>query len=316
MAKNLKSQLMKYQSQSSIVINAKLDKVRSTVGDFKTWKLWSPWTVIEPDHKFKITGKACTVGHSMSWDGEVIGAGNQSMEAAKKNSFEYKLVFLGPWKSTCEARFDFKETKAGTKVTWTLDAKMPFFLFFMTKMMKSWIEMDFQRGLTMLKSILEEGKINAKTTNEGVAPFEGFDYIGIKKTSEMDKMPEEMSACFGELMEFFKNEGKQAKHWITIYPKVDMANKRFTYIAAASAENLADLELPKHFEKGSIKSQNMLQIKHRGSYLFLGNAWSMGMMVVRGKKLKQNGKPFEYYWNNPSQVEANKLKTSIFFPLK
>lgn len=307
---------MKFQVKSDIAINADIEKVKDHIIDFNKWSAWSPWSICEPDHKVTIKGDKGSVGHEMSWDGEIIGSGTNTIEEIEGNSIKYNLEFHKPWKSHSKTAFHLEKTSDGTKVTWTMDSSMPFFLFFMVKPMKSWIEMDYERGLSMLKSMIETGEVPAKTTNEGVIDFEGFNYVGIKRTTHYKNMPKDMSEDFNKIMKKLESEGRTAKHWFCLYPKVDMGNKMFTYIAAASAENLLDTEFSGEFIKGEIKTTKALEVKHHGSYRFLGNAWSMGMMYFRAKKMKRNGNPFEYYWNNPSNTDEKDLKTSIYFPSK
>jgi hypothetical protein len=307
---------MKYNVTSSKIIKAPLKKVKAHVEDFKNWPAWSPWSIIEPDHKGGAEGKAGQVGHKMTWDGEVIGSGENIILSNEDKAIHYSIEFFKPFKSKAKTSFLFEEVKGGTKVTWTMDSSMPFFMFFMIPTMRAWIEMDYNRGLTMLQSIMEKGKVQATTTNKGADFLEGFSYVGIKKTSLMENMPIEMKAAFTEITSTLMPKDKGGKHWISVYPKVNMAKKEFTYIAACSDENLGDLPLPEGWVRGNIESKNMFEIHHLGSYKFLGNAWSMGMMILRAMKMKQKGFPFEYYWNSPMNTPDEKLETSIFFPLK
>lgn len=152
--------------------------------------------------------------------------------------------------------------------------------------------------------------------NEGINTFQGFSYIGIEKTSTMDEIPKDMQESFEKLSEDFRKKGLTAKHWISVYKKSDTVKNTFTYIAAASSEELKDMDLGASYVKGEIEDCKAFEVKHQGSYKFLGNAWSMAMMYLRAKKIKQKNFPFEYYWNNPQEVEPSELKTSIFFPLK
>ena len=89
-----------------------------------------------------------------------------------------------------------------------------------------------------------------------------------------------------------------------------------TYVAAVSDEELADLDLGPEFVRGTVRSGRALEIKHSGPFEFIGNAWAMGMMYVRAKKMKKMGIPFEQYWNSPLEVAPNELKSSVFFPVK
>ena len=308
---------MKYHVEKKTTIKAPIDKVKGLVADFSHWNNWSPWTIAEPDVKMTMEGSAGQPGHKMTWDGEVIGSGMNELVAVDGNHFDYDLTFITPFKSKAKVAFDFSEENGETTVVWTMDSSMPFFLFFMLPTMKAWIGMDYERGLRMLKEFAEKGSIDAETKNAGVTDFEGFDYVGIQHSATISEMKEQMPKDFQKIVdEVVVNRGLSAKHWVTLYPKTSMAKGTMTYIAAVSSENLEGVDFGENTVRGSIASTPALEITHHGSYDFLGNAWSMGMMYLRAKKMKGSGIPFEYYHNSPLEVEPKDLKTSIFFPVK
>jgi len=307
---------MKFNITRNTLIKADMQKVQSLVKDFKHWSTWSPWTIAEPDCKMSSEGSPGQVGHQMSWDGEIIGSGMNTIEAISENQISYNLEFIKPFKSKAKTAFEFKKKEGGVEVTWTMDSSMPFFLFFMIPMMKAWIGMDYDRGLKMLKAMAEHGKVNAKTTNGGITEFKGFSYVGIQRTARMDEIAKSMGPDFEKLTKDVQAKGLNPKHWVSLYPKFDMKSQMMTYIAAASVEDAEQVDMGSDYVAGSIKSGKMLEIKHDGSYEFLGNAWSMGMMYLRAKKMKQKPVPFEYYWNNPKETKEDELKTSIYFPVK
>jgi len=53
-------------------------------------------------------------------------------------------------------------SKAETRVTWSMQSSLPFFLFFMRKSFENFVGMDYDRGLRMLKEQLESGKISSR----------------------------------------------------------------------------------------------------------------------------------------------------------
>ncbi len=308
---------MKYQVEKSINVNVPISSVRSFVEDFSKWNSWSPWTIIEPSCPIEIQGKPKSSGHTMKWDGKIIGSGRNTVRSYSENEICYDLEFLKPWKSKAETRFKFDQIGDQTKVTWTMNSSMPFFMFFMVKIMKNWIGMDYDRGLRMLKAVSEDGVVECETTTNGVVDYQGFSYIGIKRSISFSEMESAMKKDFEQLVsDIVVKAEKSAKHWVCVYPKFDMKNMQVTYIAAVSDENLADVDLGSAYTRGQIKSGKMFEVKHHGPYDFLGNAWSMGMMHMRAHKYKAKGFPFEQYWNSPMEVEAKELKTSIFFPIK
>ena len=172
---------MKYQVEKSIVIDAPLSRVRPLVEDFHNWYFWSPWTVCEPDCPIEIQGHAGEQGASMQWNGKMIGSGKNTIRYADEHGIYYDLEFFKPWKSKAKTSFLFEELGDQTKVTWTMNARMPIVFFFMIASMKNWIGMDYERGLRMFKAVAETGSVSACTSSNGVMDYQGFSYVGIKR---------------------------------------------------------------------------------------------------------------------------------------
>lgn len=309
--------LMKYHVERSIHINAPKETVKPFIEDFNHWNSWSPWTIAEPGCPVEVKGNPGGSGHSMSWDGQIIGSGINTLVANNGNSLNYDLVFLKPFKSQAKTAFHMKEKDGGTLVTWTMDSKMPFFLFFMVPTMKTMIGMDYDRGLRMLKEIVEKGHINASTTNEGMVHIEGFSYVGIERTVSIDDIGPAMEKDFNTLVEdLVHKHDLNPDQWVSVYTKMDMKNRKMTYIAAVSDEGLNDATPASQFVRGTVKPSKALEVKHDGPYDFIGNAWTMGSMYLRAKKIKNSASPYEKYWNSPKEVSPEELKTSIYFPVK
>lgn len=308
---------MKFDVEKSISIDAPMDKVRELVADFNHWNAWSPWTIVEPGCAINIEGTPNQPGHSMRWDGEIIGSGKNTLRSASANTLHYDLEFLKPWKSKARVSFSLEEEGDQTNVTWSMDSSMPFFMFFMIKMMKNMVGMDYERGLRMLKELAEKGVVACDTINNGTVDYQGFSYVGIKRTVPISEMPATMASDFQKIVnDIVVKAQKGAKHWVCVYPKFDIKNMQATYIAAVSDEELGAVALDAEYIQGQIDDSKALEIKHDGSYEFLGNAWSMGMMTMRAKKLKGCAYPFEQYWNSPMEETPDNLKTSVYFPLK
>ena len=123
--------MMKYHVERSTQINASVDTVRSLIVDFNHWNRWSPWTIAEPDCSVTVKGEPATPGHSMHWDGKIIGSGENVIAALDDQHIQYDLSFFKPFKSQAKTGFLIKEKGESTEVTWTMDSSMPFFMFFM-----------------------------------------------------------------------------------------------------------------------------------------------------------------------------------------
>lgn len=308
---------MKYHVERSILIDAPESTVKPLIQDFSHWNSWSPWTVAEPDCPVDIKGEPATPGHSMKWDGQIIGSGQNVLASMDDHTLNYDLAFFKPFKSQAKTAFHLQKKDGGTEVTWTMDSQMPFFMFFMVPMMKTMIGMDYDRGLRMLKEVAEEGQVKASTTNQGLVDLDGFSYVGLQRTVSIGEIGEKMQQDFDTLTEeLVHKHDLKPDQWVSLYPKISMKKGEMTYVAAISDEGLSEASLPPQYVRGSVTPARALEVKHDGPYDFIGNAWSMGMMYLRAKKIKQAGVPFEKYWNHPKDVAPAELETSIYFPVK
>lgn len=308
---------MKFNVEKSTTINAPLSKVRELVEDFNHWNSWSPWTMLEPGCSVVVAGTPKELGHSMSWDGELIGSGKNILVASDSSHLYYDLAFFKPWKSKAKVGFKIEERNGKTDVVWSMDSSLPFLFFFMVKTMKNMIGMDYERGLCMLKEVAENGVIKCQTRNQGITDYTGFSYVGLKRTVPFSEMSTAAAQDFERIVNDIVVEGKKgARHWVCLYPKFDTKKMIVTYIAAVSDEDAKSLALSSDYVSGVIASGKSLEVQHDGAYDFLGNAWAMGMINLRAKKIKAKGVPFEQYWNSPLETSPEDLKTSVFFPVK
>lgn len=170
--------MSRYFISKSIEIDAPIEKVHASVRDFKQWPAWSPWLIAEPGCPLTFAED----GSSYGWEGSIVGTGSMEVtDEEAPHSITYRLSFLKPMKAESVVQFKFAPKGEGTEVTWTMDGKLPFYLFWMAKMMTTLVGMDYDRGLTMLKDHLETGSVPSKLEFPGIREFGGCSYIGIKR---------------------------------------------------------------------------------------------------------------------------------------
>ena len=305
----------KVNVQKSITINAPVEKVFKTLSDFHHWQAWSPWLVTEPEAKVKVNED----GKYYEWEGKRVGSGNMSIkQASAPDSIDYDLNFLKPWKSSSKVKFECQSKGKGTEVTWYMDSSLPFYMFWMKKMMIAYIGADYDRGLNMLKDYVEDGNIKSSLDFIGNTTYEGCQYIGIKGDSSMDTFGPEMQKDFEKLMAYCKDKGLEASGYpFSIYHKFDMVKNKVSYTGGVPLENIPD-DLPAGFIKSEIPSVQIYKLRHVGAYKHLGNAWSTMYSMHRNKEIKPIKKihPFELYVNGPNEVSEEKLITDICFAIK
>ena len=306
-----------FSVEKSIEIAAPRDQVYASVRDFRQWPEWSPWLIAEPECGLVYADD----GKSYTWDGKIIGAGELAIvDESPPGRIDYRLSFFRPFKSINKSSFLFSEQGSGTKVTWTMEGSLPFFLFFMKKMMTAFVGMDYERGLSMLKDKLESGTVPSALVFPGVQAVSGFSFVGIRTQCPISEIGPAMERDLQKVGTWLQGNGtKPSGPPFTIYHKWDMANARTDYTTGFPLTSVP-ANVPAEYSTGEMSSGQSYQIRHTGPYRHLGNAWSAGYMHARARpKIFAQDKrilPFEIYENDPSEVPENDLITVVHFPAK
>jgi len=311
---------IKFDLERITTIDAPVDAVYKTISDFHSWSRWSPWLCQEPDCPVDIGGTPGQLEHAQAWDGKRIGAGRMILTKADANiRLAYDLFFIKPWKSHSKVDFRFEEKDSGTQVTWSMQGTLPFFLFFMKKMMSAWVGCDYERGLSMLKEYIETGTVLSRVSVTGVGEQAGFSYVGRQKECPLDDVGPSMEAVFTEIAQAVeRRELAKPDFQMSFYHSYDMVNRRCHYTAALGYRQAPPTGLPDGYVQGTIAGHRALEVIHLGPYRHLGNAWSTAMTWQRSDKLKVNKTipMYEIYMTMPGEVAEEKIETRIFLPVK
>lgn len=296
-----------------MTIHASLDKIFSILSDFNHWITWSPWLIAEPDAKVDVSA----LGKSYSWEGKRIGSGKMTITDETDSSIHFDLVFTKPRKSKAKVSFYLRAKIDSTEVEWTMNSKWPFFLFFMKKQMESFIGMDYDRGLKMLKEYVESGQVSSEIEFMGVNDYDGCNYVGFTKNTPLKDVGAEMAKDFKALKEWStENNIEILGDPFSQYHKWDVVNNQVNYTAAIPVDKDVK-DIPKGSKKGMFPKLKLHTIRHYGPHEYLGNAWSTIMLQERNKefKAKKGVHPMEFYRNNPILTDPKDLITDVCLAL-
>lgn len=298
----------------SKLINVPTQKLYDIVSDLGTWTAWSPWLIMDPDATVKIAEDRAFY----EWDGNRVGSGNLRRESGDgKSRVDFDLTFLKPWKSTAKTWMEIEADGKGSKISWFMDSSLPFFMFWMKKMMVTFVGMDYERGLNLLKDYAEDGEVHSRLEFTGESDYAGGPYIGIKKTIAMDEIETQMTDDFNRLSEWAADNSDNAKDLICIYHDFNPVKNRIAYTAAVVCKQMPET-IPSGTVSGTQNAARVTSVTHVGPYHHLGNVWSTLHNMMRQKEFKpQKGyHPFELYENSPLDTAPNDLRTRVNFAVR
>jgi effector-binding domain-containing protein len=309
----------RYQVSRSVHIEATPQRIYDVVADFGTWTTWSPWLIAEPDAKVTVSSPSASVGSTYAWSGEITGQGELEHKRLTSGALvEDEIRFLKPFKSTARVDFQMKPEDQGTRLTWNMDGKLPWFLFWMVPMMKTFIGMDYQRGLNMIRDWIETGSIPSKTVVHGSERVGPFRMAGIASQCSVESIGPSMEKAFAQAKTELQRVGLPLDGPpISAYTRFQMGKGIVEYISGFMIPETAQVDPSSPLRVWTFPGGQAFRVEHIGSYRHLGNAWSVANQIVRCRKMKQQRcATFEIYRTTPPETAEAELRTDIYLPLK
>ena len=133
----------------SIEIEAPVVIVYEKVTDLQTWPTWAPWWKKDSTMTTVYSGQKSGLGAKMSWSGLDGGGSLEIVEANFTKNLKNELFFEGMPPSY--HTWTFEETDKGTRVTWSFQDELPFYVHFM----QLFISPELEEGLIGLKKLCE-----------------------------------------------------------------------------------------------------------------------------------------------------------------
>lgn len=309
-------------AQASIDIRAPARTVHDVLVDFHTWPHWSPWLYLEPEAVVTYRGEKGQTGHGYDWDGNKVGAGGMTLTAAGEERIECDLQFLKPFKSTASVCFNLEEVSPGeTTVTWFMDSRLPFFMFFMKDTLNGMIRSDYRRGLALLKDHIELGEVPSHSEFVGTVSLDGCHYIGYRENSGMVQLPDSVQISLEKVIQAgrdgrFPTPDTSVAPPLCFHDRMDYKRDTCTYTVALPTQERVSVEAP--LLSAHRPACSALKVVHTGSYRHLGNAWAMLISESRHQKLKASKtvSPFERHVRAASVTPSQLPFTELYLPLR
>ena len=302
----------------SIHINADPQRVFEVVSDYSTWTKWSPWLCCEPDASVTVSEDPRSVGSMYAWNGTVLGQGeieHRSIDPGRH--IEDEIRFLKPFRSRSDVLFDMEPQEEGTRLTWSMKGSLPWFMFWMCRMMESFIGSDYERGLRMLKEWIETGRVLSHNIFHGVESVGPIRMAGVRRSCSLKDIGPVMQEAFAFVTEKLRTAGQPTDvQGASVIHACDMRRQSIDLTAGLMLQEHATLDTMDLVEI-DIPRLNALRVEHVGAYHHLGNAWAAAEQRVRYGKMKRGRQSsFEIYRNSPHTTAVEDLRTDVYIPVR
>lgn len=305
--------------QKSIEIDAPVSKVYQMVSDYRTWTTWSPWLIAEPQAKVDISDRSNQVGSTYHWSGKVVGEGRlEHLRLETDRLVEDRLDFIRPTKSKSKTGFKFEAIANRTKLVWWIDGNLPWYLFFLTPMIKTMVGMDYQRGLMMIKELAETGRITSSTEVLGIESIPPIRVAGFQAQSSVFNIEQSMEEMLVKLESEYQDQGMPKEGaMVAVYTRFKVKQGIFEYLLGRAIPDTLLIPTPSSLKEWKFPQARALHVRHTGSYKHLGNAWSIANRIAEHQKLKLNrSASFEIYTNSPHDNPEESVQTDLYLPLR
>jgi effector-binding domain-containing protein/uncharacterized protein YndB with AHSA1/START domain len=310
--------------EKAIEIAAPVSKVYRLVCDYRNWTRWSPWLIAEPQAKVDISEASDRVGSTYHWTGDVVGEGRlEHQRVVPDQLVEARLEFLRPQKSLCKTAFRLEPIQldqgvAGTRLIWSIDGTLPWYLFWLKSTITTMVGMDFQRGLGMIKEFSETERITSLTEVLGVETIPSVRVAGFTARCSVDQVNASMQEMLGKVQAEYQEVGLPMEGaLIAVYTKFNMSEGVFEYLLGRAIPSTLVLPEYTKLTEWSLPACRALHVRHIGSYKHLGNAWSVANRIAQHQRLKLDRRAsFEIYSTVPPDTAEDALQTDLYLPLR
>ncbi|MCA9061563.1 MAG: SRPBCC family protein [Planctomycetaceae bacterium] len=299
-----------------IDVNASAEKAFDTVADFITWTTWSPWLRIEPDAKVTVSDDPRSVGSMYAWTGELVGQGQMTHSQLDRPSrIESDLLFRKPFRSQSRVTFSIEPQGEQSRIRWIMNGSLPWFMFWMRPMMETYVGMDYERGLKMLKELIETGTVHSQVEVRGITELEARCVAGVRAQCHLSQIGPRMTEIFQTVHQAMPSELCNGER-LSVYHAVDLKTGHTDFTGGFTVRETADPAAP--LSKLQLPACRALHLRHTGGYPNLGNAWSGAYQYARHKKIRlaRGAACLEVYRSDPEKTPDSDLVTDIYLPVR
>ncbi len=304
----------------SISIMAPQATVFALLNDLSQQQKWSPWVKQDPNAQFSFSGPRRGVGATISWDGNVIGQGTQTIVSSTPFSLLTSHVDLGN-SSPAMATMSLDSDGFETTVHWSLalDFGRNLAARYFGLVADRVIGRDYENGLKNLKLMAEslpQADFSALEIKEMMVEPVNIAYLPTASLPQAALISEAMGKSFFKILGFIDKHGLQpAGPPISISRSFSGAELKFDVAIPVRGSNLNDIGNDSDVLLGLTYAGPVLRARHVGPYRQLSATHAKIAAYIAALGIERNGDAWESYVSDPTQTNEADLVTFVYYPV-
>lgn len=311
----------KARVEREVKIDAYAATVFSLVNDFRQVNRWSGWAEEDPNAGYEISGPARGVGASMSWQGQIIGAGQQSIIASEP----YTAIVRSETPDGDESettRFEFAAQEDGTLLTWTyqrdygLNLPGRYFGLLLRRVVAPRIEGEIARLKDFAESLprTDFSDMSVEQLNVGAVDIA---YLTTTSIPSATAISEAMGDAYFDVLSFIDKHGLEESGAPLSITRT-FSGSELVFDAGIPVRGITD-GTPRSgpgVKIGETYTGPVIRVRHVGPYRTLGRTHDKIAAWLAALGIERNGDAWEAYVSDPTRTVESELMTYVYYPVR
>ncbi len=302
-------------------IDARPATVFALVNDFERVRLWSPWIETDPNARIRISGPQRGVGAGISWDGQILGSGSQTITESRPFEYIGTLINAGE-PGAARSWFDFSDTGSGTIVHWSFEADYGYNLVgrYTALLLKTVIRKDYEHGLSNLAALAEalpRTDFSDLEVERLLVESHDIAYRPASSSPDPASMSAALAKAYFQILSFIdRNALAEAGAPISISRSFNGSELLFDAAIPVRGVSDATSRDAKGVKIGKTYAGAVIRVRHQGPYRNLIQTHRKITAYLAALGIERNGDPWESYVSDPTKVPESDILTDVYYPVR
>jgi effector-binding domain-containing protein/uncharacterized protein YndB with AHSA1/START domain len=306
--------------ERELVIEARPATVFALLNDFRQMEKWSPKADDDPNVRVEFSGPLRGAGASISWSGQIIGQGRQTITNSEPFSRISSVVDLDNG-DEATVTLTFEAVSHMTLVTWSWERDTGWNIFSRVfgLFQDGIIGGEMESGLSSLGNLAERlPRADFSELQIEQIVVEAIDVAFHRTTSipEATAISAAMGESYFEVLSFIDQfDLQEAGAPISITRTFSGSELVFDAAIPVRGLSAATPRTGQLVEIGATYGGPVIRVRHTGSYATLAETHDKIAAYLAAMGIERNGDAWESYVSDPTRTTEAELLTYVYYPI-